>query len=117
MHCADDDKDITDTDDTRDPDPDPDLDPGSAAAVGSFALAELDAGLELPVLSVVISQTIPTRPSIRNATEYLSEEVSILQEITLLGHNILATGRSNPSGSPCLRRIGSDHSNLSGKHT
>lgn len=114
MHRVDDDKDDTDTDDTRDPDPDPD--PGSATAVDSFALAELDAGLEVPVLSVVISQTIPVRPSVRNATEYLLEEVSILQEITLLGHNILATGRSNPNGSPCLRRIGSDHSNLSGKH-
>lgn len=119
MHCVDDDSDDADADDTRDPDldPDPDPDPDSAAAVGSLLLAELDAGLEVPVLSVKMSQTMPIRPSIRNATAYLSDEVSILQEITLFGHKILATDRSNPIGSPCLRRIGSDHNSLSGKHT
>ncbi|POR38092.1 Uncharacterized protein TPAR_01710 [Tolypocladium paradoxum] len=60
---------------------------------------------------------MPTRPSIKKATEYRPADVSMLHDIILRGQMMLVTGRRKPNGIPCRRRNGIDHADLPGEQT
>ncbi|KND89934.1 hypothetical protein TOPH_05385 [Tolypocladium ophioglossoides CBS 100239] len=60
---------------------------------------------------------MPTRPSIKKATEYLPADVSMLLDMILRGQMMLVTGRKKPNGIPWRRRSGIDHADLPGGHT
>ncbi|PNY23225.1 Uncharacterized protein TCAP_06837 [Tolypocladium capitatum] len=94
-------------------DPDPDADVCTELSSDAGA----DDSFDNRCASPATSHTMPTRPSIRKAAEYLPADVSMLHDMILRGQMMLVTGRRKPSGSPCRRRRGTDHADLPGGQT